>query len=148
MSIGIRSLDDLFDRTIPEPNSGCWLWAGWVGRNGYAKPGAFGRYQLAHRLAYELAKGPIPKGLQIDHLCRVRSCVNPDHLRVATCQQNILCGEGHAAKNAVKTHCKWGHEFDEENTIRAFQRGSLKRKCRECNKRECREYKQRRAHRD
>lgn len=116
MSIGVRSLNDLFDRTIPEPNSGCWLWYGSIERNGYARVGAFGRYYLAHRLAFELAKGPISHGLQIDHLCRIRSCCNPDHLRQVTCRENLLCGETHAARNSRKNHCHRGHEFTNENT--------------------------------
>lgn len=138
MSIGIRSLDDLFDRCIPEPNSGCWLWEGYIQPNGYSRPGAFGRYYLGHRLAYELAKGPIPNGMQIDHRCRIRCCVNPDHLRILTCQQNLLCGETLASENAAKTHCLRDHEFTETNTRMKFQRGYWHRACRECGREEVR----------
>lgn len=74
------------DNYIPEPNSGCWLWLGMVNHDGYAM--LTGR-KRAHRVMYEREVGPIPKGLQLDHLCFVRSCVNPAHLKLATSEENL-----------------------------------------------------------
>src|SRR6202030_118623 len=78
-------ITDKFDRHwIPEPNSGCWLWLGACNEFGYGK---FGKVK-AHRFSYEREKGPIPDGLEIDHLCRNKSCVNPDHLEAVTHGEN------------------------------------------------------------
>ena len=132
------SIDDRFDNLVmPEPNTGCFLWVGTThGRTGY---GYFApeslrhprtRPVLAHRFAYEREKGEIPPGLQIDHLCRVRRCVNPAHLEAVTLKENIMRGVGFAPVNASKTHCENGHPFNETNT------GSRKegwRVCRPCN---------------
>lgn len=108
-----RSLDDY---TIPEPNSGCLLWLGSVDRGGYGKvwvkdgPGR-GTYRKVHRVAWEAANGPIPAGLQIDHKCRVRSCVNTAHLEAVTHAENILRGLSFSAQNKRKAHCLRGHPF-------------------------------------
>jgi hypothetical protein len=113
----------------------CWLWHGEVLRNGYGlaylgrAPGRRLVRRLAHRLSYELAVGPIPKGLQIDHLCRVRNCVNPAHLEAVTPRVNVLRGDTITARNASKTACPRGHPYDEANTCRTL-RG--RRRCRTC----------------
>src|SRR6516162_5887464 len=74
---------------IPEPNTGCWLWTGFLYPNGYGNFNAVrGRGGYAHRTSYELYKGTIPPGMHIDHLCRVKCCVNPSHLDVVTAAEN------------------------------------------------------------
>jgi len=122
-----------FNGTLPSqrPDLGsCWLWTGAGTGNGYGKFWVFPRMVPAHRYAYEFCVGPIPEGLEIDHLCRVRNCVNPDHLEPVTHRENILRGETIMAKNAAQTHCKNGHPFDEANTY--HYRGF--RHCRECRR--------------
>lgn len=111
----------------------CWLWDGFIQRTGYGWFWMRGRNVLAHRAAYELFVGPVPDGLQLDHLCRVRRCVNPSHLEPVTLQENTARGESLNAVNAAKSHCLRGHPFDERNTY-AYQdpRGRARRICREC----------------
>ena len=110
----------------------CWLWQGAVSSSGYGNvSGVDRRTRRAHRVAYELLVGPIPPGLQLDHLCRVRRCVNPSHLEVVTQTVNVLRGEGPTAKNATKTHCHRGHPLDKSNTR---HRPSGGRTCRTCER--------------
>ena len=114
--------------------SGCWLWTGALDGCGYSKIGIAGKTKSMHPLMYELFKGPIPKGLEIDHLCRVRNCVNPDHLEAVTHKENMRRGD--LSKNGDnerrKTHCKHGHEFTDTNTFISKQN---KRVCRACGRR-------------
>ncbi|MFI8300031.1 HNH endonuclease signature motif containing protein [Streptomyces nigra] len=111
--------------------NGCWNWTGAIGPNGYGYFGApKGTSRLAHRFAYESVNGPVPNGLQLDHLCRNRRCVNPTHLEAVTQRVNTLRSDGPTALNSRATHCKKGHEFTPENT--AVYRG--KRECRTCKR--------------
>lgn len=110
----------------------CWRWTGSLHPNS-----GYGRFwieahtdRLAHRLSYQWATGEIPQGLTIDHQCRNRWCVNPQHLRPMTNVENVMIGMSPFAINARKTHCPKGHEYTPENTGRA---GS-ERYCKECRK--------------
>lgn len=96
--------------------SGCWLWSGVMTERSYGHFFIANGWFRAHRVAWTLARGPIPGGRSLDHLCRNHSCVNPDHLEVVTHEVNVLRGESPTAKNATKTHCAHGHAFTPENT--------------------------------
>jgi len=114
-----------------ERTDGCWTWAeGTKTKGGYGLLKVDGRMHLAHRVAYRLLVGEIPDGLELDHLCRNRACVRPDHLEPVTRQENVLRGEGTAAINARKTHCKRGHPLSGENLL-IVNRGTA-RACRTC----------------
>ncbi len=113
--------------------SGCWLWNGCTSY-GYGMFYAGSKLRRAHRVSYETLIGPIPDGLQIDHLCRVRNCVNPAHLEPVTNRENSLRGIGPTAINARAVVCKFGHRFTDENTYRD-RRGRECRTCREMRQR-------------
>lgn len=109
----------------------CWLWTAAHHGDGYGLHRHLGRTSRAHRVAYELTIGPIPEGLMLDHLCRVRDCVNPAHLEPVTNRENILRSEiTPPGINARKTHCIRGHEFTPDNTL--VRRDGAKRECRAC----------------
>ena len=105
----------------------CWEWQKYIGTHGY---GIINSNKLAHRVSYEIFKGIIPDGLQIDHICRNRKCVNPDHLEVVTASENIKRGDLPKI-NKSKTCCPQGHKFSESNTY-LYPDG--RRGCRECRK--------------
>lgn len=84
----------------------CWSWLGDRTPYGYGRFSFRGRAVAAHRFAYELLRGPIPDGLVIDHLCRVKHCVNPAHLEPVTQRENVLRGESIPAQYARRTHCE------------------------------------------
>lgn len=94
----------------------CWLWTAALNSSGYGSFAIEGRGRGSHRIAYELRNGPVPAGFELDHLCRVRNCVNPDHMEPVTTRANVLRGIGPTARHARKTHCIHGHPFDDVNT--------------------------------
>ena len=97
---------------IVDETTACWQWQGSLFCKGYGYTTRRGRDERAHRVTYELVNGPIPDGLVIDHLCRNRGCVNPAHMEVVTSRENTLRGDTLAAKQAARTTCPRGHEYD------------------------------------
>lgn len=131
-------------RQTSETAGACWLWDGEMKGNGYGRVSVKGKNRLAHRAVYEHLRGPIPDGLVLDHLCRNRACVNPDHLEPVTNAINIMRGVGVGAVNAAKTHCVHGHEFTPENTRfnKPFRpTGVVSRACRQCHRERTRAYR-------
>jgi hypothetical protein len=128
----------------------CWEWIGAKSvRNPKFTPVYYGVYTTklpakrrfyAHRFSYELHNGPIPKGLQIDHVCKNTLCVNPSHLEAVTPRVNVLRGNTTAAAHSKKTHCPKGHPYTGENLIQRIHRGMLVRECRECKRAHLRTY--------
>jgi hypothetical protein len=113
----------------------CWTWQASQMASGYSQfhvKLTSGRWSstVAHRIAYELAVGPIPGEMVLDHLCRNRACVNPAHLELVTDLVNILRGNGWSGRNARKTHCPRGHEYNEKNTYLGKRQ---MRQCRACD---------------
>ena len=112
-----RSISDRFWEKVHKSDDGCWEWVACKNYGyGIFRDRSRQKSINAHRIAYELTVGPIPDGMQVDHLCRNRGCVNPAHLEVVTQTENLMRGDGPAARNARKTHCKRGHEFTPDNT--------------------------------
>lgn len=97
----------------------CWNWTGYK-KGDYGAMSFRGVVQPAHRIAYELVNGRVPKGLVLDHLCRNQLCVNPGHLEAVTQRENILRGNGASSVNAKKTHCVNGHKITGANSYRRF----------------------------
>ena len=110
----------------------CWIWQGYVLPTGYGQLIIRQRKWRAHRYMWTMMRGPIPDGLDLDHLCRNRLCINPQHLEPVTRRENLLRGEGFAGVNARKTHCAHGHPFDGLNTGRRTGRSG--RFCLACSR--------------
>ncbi len=108
----------------------CWLWTTPRVADGYGEFQVNRQKVLAHRFSYTLLIGPIPEGLELDHLCRVRHCVRPSHLEPVTHRVNLLRGDTMPIRNAAKTHCPAGHEYSMENT---YIRTDGRRYCRTCH---------------
>lgn len=118
-------------RHVTKDQSGCWLWMGCKMRNGYGQMGFGGKHYSAHRFSYEEIKGAIPIGMELDHLCRVRNCVNPDHLEPVTRSENLKRAIGMGAYNARKQWCPHGHEYTRGNTRITL---TNRRCCRTCER--------------
>lgn len=132
---------DRFERKYsPEPTTGCWLWTGAANWNGYGKSFTGGKVMLAHRASYEHHHGPIPAGLEIDHLCRTVQCVNPRHLEAVPRAVNLRRGRTLTAENVAKTHCPNGHPYNyaefSKPRQQAYRRCSI---CRNARRREARD---------
>jgi hypothetical protein len=136
--VSIKSATERFLEKVNMTGS-CWLWKAHLTDDGYGWFRWWGGTK-AHRFSYEKFKGKIPDGLVIDHICRVRHCVNPAHLQLLTNKQNVLLGIGSPALNARKTHCKRGHELIGNN----FEIRGRSRCCLLCRKQMGAIYRERR----
>lgn len=129
----------------PELGS-CWLWLAYIGKHGYGLFRLGGAMRLAHRVVYESVVGPIPGGLELDHLCRVRHCVRPGHLEPVTRSENQmrspLRGSAGGLANSRKTHCPKGHPYD---VVERRANGRQARRCSTCRNALQREREQRRG---
>lgn len=124
-----------------DKTDGCWLWQG-ATSHGYGVMWNGERVIRAHRFAYVSMVGAVPDGLVLDHLCRDRRCVRPDHLEPVTLKENLRRGVGADVtrqRHQSQTHCKYGHEFTPENTY--VRPGTIHRVCLICRRRRWREWK-------
>ena len=127
------TLEERFWAKVFKESEGCWHWTASTWKDGYGRFWSTdeGRVVRAHRFAYELANGPIPDGLVIDHLCRNRLCVRADHLEAVTSLENRRRGTNPTAINRLRTECVKGHPFTEDNIRIHPTNGG--RNCRACD---------------
>jgi hypothetical protein len=126
----LAKLQTRFAKHVAILKSGCWAWTASTVPAGYGKIKVEGKWLLAHRVSWEFLYGKIPAGLQIDHLCRNPSCVNPAHMEVVTGRENVLRGSGPTAINHRKTLCMRGHPLSGDN-LRQSKNGG--RACMACD---------------
>lgn len=117
-------------KLVRDKLSECWTWTGYVDPKGYGWISVSGKMHRAHTRSYLWERGPVPEGLELDHLCRTRHCVRPDHLEAVPHTVNILRGLSQASKNARKLTCPRGHAYD---VIRRGRLGKV-RGCRTCER--------------
>jgi hypothetical protein len=118
VNVGDPRLPERFWAKVVVADTGCWLWTAGKFRKGYGcfrVGGRTGKTWGAHAYAYAMLVGPVPDGLVLDHLCRTRLCVNPDHLEPVTHRVNILRGDGPPARNARRVGCMRGHPYSHHN---------------------------------
>jgi hypothetical protein len=139
----VRDRAWLENRVTKQAGSGCWIWTGFRNKAGYGmygeSMGGIGKHRRAHRLAYRLFRGEIASPLVIDHLCRVRACVNPWHMELVPRRVNVLRG----IRGVLTTHCPKGHAYTPDNLLKKVHG---RRDCKTCHME--RERRRRRAARE
>jgi hypothetical protein len=128
------TVQERIERSVSKSPEGCWVWNLSLTKLGYARINYLGKARFAHRVAYQTFKGSIPEGMELDHKCRTRACVNPEHLEPITHTENVRRGaRGVLNPQRQVTHCKWGHEFTEQNTYwKTSKAGGKSRMCITC----------------
>lgn len=121
---------------VVEDSNGCWIWQLSTNK-GYGRAKFEGRHQYAHRIAWELTNGPIPDGLVVDHMCFVRACLNPAHLRLLTVSENAAGKPPGFAERKRRTHCKRGHDL----AVEARHKPDGRRECGVCHRERNRSYR-------
>ena len=137
MIIDEAAITRFWSKVLRTPS--CWLWLGGRTKRGYGAYFNDNTQMLAYRFAFIVSRGSVPEGMVLDHLCRVKHCVNPDHLEAVTQRVNVLRGDAPAAINARRTHCSEGHELSDANTYESSRRRGW-RICRPCARRRARLY--------
>lgn len=136
--MAVQDTQDRITQNVEVDSKGCWIWQlKSKDRSGYGRIKLNYKTLMAHRVSYEAFVGEIPTGLQIDHLCRVTSCVNPEHLEPVTAKENLHRSSLKAlwAKKKLITHCPKGHEYSEQNTfVKKNRWGNDCRNCRACHR--------------
>lgn len=130
----------LMEKCSPEPNTGCWLWIGAHQPSGYGQLWNGERPEQAHRISYRIYFGKFSEKLEIDHICRQPSCINPNRLRVVSHKENMRASNTIMGINSRKTHCQNGHLLCGKNLLR-LKNGS--RNCRICRNEYARKRKRR-----
>lgn len=132
MPFTYKSLEERFWPKVEKTPIGCWNWLASLNGHGYGQFHLSNSQNIAaHIFAYRLVKGNIPKGLELDHLCRNRKCVNPDHLEPVTRKENLIRGKTLVAQNLKRTHCPKGHPYSDEN-LTNWEKKQGKRSCKTC----------------
>lgn len=126
--------DRFWNKVSPEPNSGCWLWFGSWDEKGYGRFGIGGRgkHKPAHRVSYEALVGAVAPGLELDHGCRVRCCVNPAHLEPVTHLENMRRVPPQPDRTEYPAVCARGHDLSGDNLSFLTRRNSFR--CRQCHR--------------
>lgn len=138
-----QSISDRFwSKVSKHGHGGCWIWTASVIKGGYGQFRVNNppRMVVAHQWAWEETNGPVPEGLELDHLCRVPRCVRPDHCEAVTHQENVRRGLG----GVLKTHCAQGHPYAGDNLV---GRENAWRRCRACDAEKSRRYRARKKER-
>lgn len=138
--LGDDRLPPNFWSKVDAGDNGCWLWTAARKADGYGVFAIERAAKRAHRVSYEALVGPIPSGLQLDHLCRTRHCVNPDHLEPVSQHENNRRGESRSSLRARQTECVNGHPFDDQNTAWVQQGKYRLRRCKACAATRARRY--------